>query len=86
MTFARGSRESSFAKPTDIMSMPIHSLSGAGVDLESSGELPVSRTVNAHVERHAAGEFTRDNALPEGSPLGRSQTPKSRGLRQPAGK
>ena len=60
------------AKPTDFMSMPIHSLSGACVDLESSGELPLSRAVNALVERHAAGEYPRGNALPEGSPLGKA--------------
>ena len=37
------------------------------------------------VERYTAGEYTRAQALPEGSPCGRSQTPKSDRLRQPAG-
>jgi hypothetical protein len=59
--------------------MPVHSLSGAYVDLGSSGELPLSRAVNAILEHHAAGEFTQGNALPEGIPFGESQTPKNRG-------
>jgi hypothetical protein len=37
------------------------------------------------VELHAAGEYTCAEVLPEGSPLGRSQIPRSDCLRQPAG-
>jgi hypothetical protein len=35
------------------------------------------------VKRHAAGEYTLENALPEESPFGRSQTLKSHRLRPP---
>jgi hypothetical protein len=34
------------------------------------------------VKRHAAGDHTRDNAVPEESPRGRSQTLKTDRLRQ----
>jgi hypothetical protein len=47
-------------------------------------ELQFSRAVSALVVRHAAGEYTLDNAWPEESPFGRSLTPKSERLRQPA--
>jgi hypothetical protein len=42
------------------------------------------RTVVALVEQHDAGECTRTQASPPENPFGRSQTPQSRGLRQPA--
>jgi hypothetical protein len=42
------------------------------------------RTVSGLVKRHTAAEYTRGNSLPRDGPLGRSQTPKTRGLRQPA--
>ncbi len=52
---------------------------GAGGD-----ELQLSRAVRALIERHDAGEYTRDKAPPGESPFGRSQTLKSERLRQPA--
>ena len=47
-------------------------------------ELQLPRIVMAPVERHVAGKYTRPKtSLPE-NPFGRSQTPQSKGLRQPA--
>jgi hypothetical protein len=46
--------------------------------------LQFARAVSALVERHAAGEYTLDNAWLEESPFGRSQTLRSERLRQPA--
>ena len=53
---------------------------GAGGD-----ELEFPGTVNAVVEGHGAGEYTRDGARSEeNGPFGRSQTPNIGCLRQPA--
>jgi hypothetical protein len=50
----------------------------------AAGRWTLPRAVRTLVKRHPAGEYTLGNCLPQDARFGRSQTPKTRGRRQPA--